>query len=111
VGKLILAISKTHPESGEDQRLVDSVLEGFYFGLSLRNLDLAVEVTLSSMYIVDRVAEKTSQMHPAFKNLATSEVLEDPLAEKKDLVKFKYTQVQTEHPEFMTLYEGISKVS
>ncbi|PLW57557.1 hypothetical protein PCANC_01138, partial [Puccinia coronata f. sp. avenae] len=109
VGKLILAISKTHPESGEDQRLVDSVLEGFYFGLSLRNLDLAVEITLSSMYIVDRVAEKTSQMHPAFKNLATSEVLEDPLAEKKDLVKFKYTQVQTEHPEFMTLYEGISK--
>jgi len=109
VGKLILAISKTLPECGEEQRLVDSVLEGFYFGLSLRNLDLAVDITLSSMYIEDQVAKRTSQMYPAFKNLVTSELLEDPLAEKKDLVKFKYTQVQTDHPEFMTLYEGIGK--
>ncbi|KAA1100602.1 hypothetical protein PGTUg99_027292 [Puccinia graminis f. sp. tritici] len=109
VGKLIVAISKTHPESGEESRLVDSVLEGFYFGLSLRNFDLVVEITLSSMYIADQVAQKTSHMYPAFKNLVTSEVLEDPQAEKKDLVKFKYTQVQTDHPEFMTLYEGIGK--
>jgi hypothetical protein len=63
------------------------------------------------MYIADQVAPKTNHMYPAFKNLVTSEVLEDPQAEKKDLVKFKYTQVQTDHPEFMTLYEGIGKVS
>ncbi|KAH9459830.1 hypothetical protein Pst134EB_008053 [Puccinia striiformis f. sp. tritici] len=109
VGKLIVAISKVHQESGEEQRLVNSVLEGFHFGLSLRNFDLEVEITLSSMYIADQVAVKTTHMYPAFKNLVTSEVLEDPLAEKKDLVKFKYTQVQTDHPEFMTLYEGITK--
>lgn len=109
VGKLTVAISKAHQDDGEEHKLIDSVLEGFYFGLSLRNFDLAVEINLSSMYIADRVACRTDHMYPAFKNLVTSEVLEDPLAEKKDLVKFKYTQVQAEHPEFMTLYEGIGK--
>ncbi|WAR59578.1 hypothetical protein PtB15_11B218 [Puccinia triticina] len=82
VRKPIVAISKTDANCGEEQRLVDSVLEGFYFGLSLRNFDLVVEITLSSMYIADQ---------------------------KKDLVKFKYTQVQNDHPEYMTLYEGIGK--
>ncbi|KNE88703.1 hypothetical protein PSTG_17881, partial [Puccinia striiformis f. sp. tritici PST-78] len=56
VGKLIVAISKVHRESGEEQRLVNSVLGGFHFGLSWRNFDLEVEITLSSMYIADQVA-------------------------------------------------------
>lgn len=109
VGKLTASIFKSSLHDGEDQRLVDSVLEGFSFGLTLRNYDLMVEITLHSMYIEDQILHQGLPVSPAFKKLITSQVLEDSSSDKLDLVKFKYSQVQTDHPEFMTHFEGISK--
>ncbi|KAI8450966.1 hypothetical protein BY996DRAFT_6432303 [Phakopsora pachyrhizi] len=109
VGRLIVSLSKSNQDDGKDQRLVDSILEGFYFGFALRNFDFTADITLSSMYIEDRLSHLDKDSYPAFKKLITSETLEDPAAEKSDLVKFKYSQVQNDHPEFMTVYEGITK--
>ncbi|MBW0469311.1 hypothetical protein O181_009026, partial [Austropuccinia psidii MF-1] len=110
VGKLILSISKSNKETGEDQKLVDSVLEGFFFCLTLRDFDMSVEITLSSMYISDGLIQRNNTTHPAFKNLVSSEILEGSSDDKNDLVKFKFTQVQANYPEFMLAYEGISKI-
>ncbi|KAG0143880.1 hypothetical protein CROQUDRAFT_660682 [Cronartium quercuum f. sp. fusiforme G11] len=107
VGKLTASISKAGPDDEDDIRLVDSVLEGFSFGFVLRNYDLGVKITLHSMYIEDRITPQTTS---AFKKLATSQFSEDSSSDKIDLVKFQYTQVQSEHPEFMTCYEGMSKI-
>lgn len=110
VGRLIASISKSSPDDGHDVRLVDSVLEGFSFGLGVRNFDLSVEITLHSMYIEDRITHQLTSAPSTFNKLITSQPLEDGSSEKIDLVKLKYTQVQADHPEFMTYYEGISKV-
>ncbi|MBW0513129.1 hypothetical protein O181_052844 [Austropuccinia psidii MF-1] len=71
---------------------------------------MSVEITLSSMYISDGLIQRCNTTHPAFKNLVSSEILEGSSDDKNDLVKFKFTQVQANYPEFMLAYEGISKI-
>ncbi|KAI8450891.1 hypothetical protein BY996DRAFT_8544958 [Phakopsora pachyrhizi] len=109
VGRLVVSLSKSNQYDRKDQRLVDSILEGFYFRFSLRNFDFTADITLSSMYIKDCLSTLDKDSHPAFQKLITSEALEDSVAEKSDLVNFKYSQVQNIHPEFMTVYKGITK--
>ncbi|CAH7689540.1 expressed protein [Phakopsora pachyrhizi] len=109
VGRLVVSLSKSNQYDRKDQRLVDSILEGFYFRFSLRNFDFTADITLSSMYIKDCLSTLDKDLHPAFQKLITSEALEDSVAEKSDLVNFKYSQVQNIHPEFMTVYKGITK--
>ncbi|KAI8444462.1 hypothetical protein BY996DRAFT_8496058, partial [Phakopsora pachyrhizi] len=90
----------------QDQRVVDSILEGFYFGFSLKNFDFSADITLSPMYIEDCLSPLDKDSLPS-KSLVLQKLWK---IQQRDLVKYKYSQVQNLHPKFMTVYGGFTKV-
>lgn len=65
---------------------------------------MSVDVLLRSLYVEDKMVEEQNE----FSHLVTSKLEE---GEAKDLVRIRYQGVQKASPEFMTVYEGIDKVS
>lgn len=85
-----------------DRLLVNAVLEGFQFEFGLRPFDMSVDILLRSLYIEDKMVEEQTE----FRHLVTSGG-----EQEQDLVRIRYQGVQKASPEFMTVHEGIDKVS
>ncbi|KAK0549054.1 Vacuolar protein sorting-associated protein 13 [Tilletia horrida] len=104
--------SNSDPKKPE-KLLVDAVFEGFMIHLAILPFHMEVDVGLRSLELVDRIVEQDA----AFKHLITSKSINEAGMKKptgastigKDLVRVKYTRVQTDSPEFMTVYEGIDQ--
>lgn len=96
--------SNTNP-SKPDRLLANAVLEGFRFEFGLRPFDMSVDVLLRSLYVEDKMVEDDTD----FRHLITSEQLGG--GHEADLVRIRYQGVQKASPEFMTVHEGIDKVS
>lgn len=80
------------------------MLEGFRFEFGLRPFDMSVDVLLRSLYVEDKMVDDQTE----FRHLVTSKLDQ---AEEKDLVRIRYQGVQKTSPEFLTIHEGIDKVS
>ncbi|CAD6914619.1 unnamed protein product [Tilletia laevis] len=105
--------SNTDPKKPE-KLLVDAVFEGFMLHLAIFPFHMDVDVGLRSLELVDRIVQQDA----AFKHLITSKTINEAGMKKsstsgstigKDLVRVKYTRVQADSPEFMSVYEGIDQ--
>jgi vacuolar protein sorting-associated protein 13A/C len=96
--------SNTDP-SKADRLLANAVLEGFRFEFGLRPFDMSVDILLRSLYVEDKMVDDDTE----FRHLVTSEQLGG--GHEADLVRIRYQGVQKASPEFMTVHEGIDKVS
>lgn len=109
--------SNTDP-SKPDRLLVEASFEGFELGVAVYPYHLEVDVGLRSLDIEDRIVQQKSDV---FKHIITSRTIDDGATRggtgdsvhltknDKDLVRVRYTRVQTDSPEFMTVYEGIDQ--
>jgi vacuolar protein sorting-associated protein 13A/C len=92
----------------EDRLLASAVLEGFQFEFGLRPYDMSVDILLRSLYVEDKMVDEQNE----FRHLVTSKQLDAVDGEQgQDLVRIRYQGVQKVSPEFMTVHEGIDKVS
>lgn len=66
---------------------------------------MSVDILLKSLYIEDKIVEDDTE----FRHLVTSEKLDG--GHQADLVRIRYQGVQKTSPEFMTVHEGVDKVS
>lgn len=85
-----------------DRLLVNTVLEGFKFDFTLRPYDMSVDVVLRTLYIEDKMIDDSTD----FRHLLTSGD-----SESENLFHVRYHGINKESPEYMTVYEGIDKVS
>lgn len=83
---------------------MNAVLEGFRFEFGLRPFDMSVDILLRSLYVEDKMVDDQTE----FRHLVTSKLEQ---GEEKDLVRVRYQGVQKASPEFLTIHEGIDKVS
>ncbi|MCO5590230.1 hypothetical protein L7F22_044199 [Adiantum nelumboides] len=109
--------SNTDP-SKPDRLLVEASFEGFELGVAVYPYHLEVDVGLRSLDIEDKIVQQKGDV---FKHIITSKTVDDGATKggtgdsvhltknDKDLVRVKYTRVQTDSPEFMTVYEGIDQ--
>ncbi|MCO5580104.1 hypothetical protein L7F22_033970 [Adiantum nelumboides] len=103
-----------------DRLLVEAVFEGFLLHLAVYPYHLDVDVGLRSLELEDKIVDQGA----VFKHLITSKQVDDGATKggtvstetepktppsDKDLVRVKYTRVQTDSPEFMSVYEGIDQ--
>lgn len=103
-----------------DRLLVEAVFEGFLLHLAVYPYHLDVDVGLRSLELEDKIVDQGA----VFKHLITSKQVDDDATKggtvstetepntppsDKDLVRVKYTRVQTDSPEFMSVYEGIDQ--
>ncbi|KAK0532867.1 Vacuolar protein sorting-associated protein 13 [Tilletia horrida] len=115
VDRLVGSIFKSDSDVNKPEKLlVDAVFEGFMLHLAIFPFHMDVDVGLRSLELVDRIVEQDA----AFKHLITSKSINEAGLKKsstsgstmgKDLVRVKYTRVQADSPEFMTVYEGIDQ--
>ncbi|GAA94842.1 hypothetical protein E5Q_01496 [Mixia osmundae IAM 14324] len=107
VDKLQAAIYKSDPKQVEsDKLLVKTVLEGFDLMFSLRPYDMEVDITLRALHVDDAMVEEGT----VFQHLITSERPgQNGQSASEDLVHIKYSQVQPDSPEFMTVHEAFNK--
>ena len=89
-----------------DRLLVETILNSFNFAFALRPYDMQVAITLAAFSIEDKMVEKNS----IFQQLVGSDVDEKQM-NGKDLVSIKYSRVQSDSPEFMTVHEGNNQAS
>ncbi|KAB2579544.1 putative vacuolar protein sorting-associated protein vps13 protein [Lasiodiplodia theobromae] len=100
VDKLQGSLYRSDPEGKKpDQLLVELVAEHFYLEFYQRAFDIAAEVRLKSMAVVDHVDPNPL---PEFRNLISSDDAGD-----RDLFQLKFVKVNKDSPEFMPKYEGI----
>ncbi|KAL9941010.1 hypothetical protein V8E36_000498 [Tilletia maclaganii] len=109
------SIFKSDSNSDKPEKLlVDAVFEGFMLHLAIFPFHMDVDVGLRSLELVDRIVEQDA----AFKHLITSKSINEAGMKKsstsgsttgRDLVRVKYTRVQPDSPEFMTVYESIDQ--
>ncbi|UZJ53507.1 hypothetical protein CBS101457_002827 [Exobasidium rhododendri] len=111
--------SNTDPRK-PDRLLVEAKFEGFLLNLAIFPYHMEVEVGLRSLELEDKIVDQKQDL---FRSMITSKVVDDgvvknipsrstassPDKTNKDLVRVKYTQVDTDSPEFMTVYEGIDQ--
>ena len=112
--------SNTDP-SKPDRLLVEANFEGFLLHLAVLPYHMEVDVGLRSLELEDKIVDQTEDV---FKYLITSKTVNDGATmggssqssskastpkSDKDLVRVKYTRVDTDSPEFMTVYEGIDQ--
>lgn len=108
VDTLRASIFKSNPDPSKPEKLlVNTVLEGFGFEFALRPFDMSVDIVLKSLYVEDKMVEDQT----VFRHLVTSEDPEKHEKSGRDLVTVKYSRVQAESPEFMTVHESINQVS
>lgn len=101
VDKLQGSLYRSDPEGKKpDQLLVELVAEHFFLEFYQRPFDMAADVRLKSLAVVDYVDEDAL---PEFKNLISSDDAGD-----KDLFQLKFVKVNRDSPEFMSKYEGIA---
>ncbi|OJD40388.1 vacuolar protein sorting-associated protein vps13 [Diplodia corticola] len=101
VDKLQGSLYQSDPEGKKpDQLLVELVAEHFYLEFFQRPFDIAAEVRLKSMAVVDHVDPNPL---PEFRNLISSDDAGD-----RDLFQLKFVKVNKDSPEFMPKYEGIA---
>lgn len=101
VDKLQGSLYRSDPEGKKpDQLLVELVAEHFYLEFYQRPFDMAADVRLKSLAVVDHVDEDPL---PEFKNLISSDDAGD-----RDLFSLKFVKVNKDSPEFMSKYEGIA---
>jgi vacuolar protein sorting-associated protein 13A/C len=100
VDKLEGLLFKADPDGkADDQLLVELIAESFLLDFYLRPFDMAAEVRLRSLAVVDHVEEDPL---PEFRNIIESEKVEG-----QDLFKLKFVKVNKESPEYLTKYESI----
>lgn len=100
VDKLQGSLYRSDPEGKKpDQLLVELVAEHFYLEFYQRPFDIAAEVRLKSLAVVDHVDPNPL---PEFRNLISSDDAGD-----RDLFQLKFVKVNKDSPEFMPKYEGI----
>lgn len=85
-----------------DQLLVELVAESFGFEFYNRQYDMAAEVSLGSVTVDDFVENPPAE----FKSIVSSGDSEDR-EQNRSLVHVKYVKVNSQSPEFMSVYEGI----
>ncbi|KAE8269165.1 hypothetical protein A4X09_0g3183 [Tilletia walkeri] len=115
VDRLQASIYKSNSDPKKPEKLlVDAVFEGFMLHLAIFPFHMDVDVGLRSLELVDRIVQQDA----AFKHLITSKTINEAGLKKsstsgstmgKDLVRVKYTRVQSDSPEFMSVYEGIDQ--
>jgi vacuolar protein sorting-associated protein 13A/C len=104
VDKLQGSLYRSDPEGKEpDRLLVDLIAETFYLEFYQRAFDIAADVRLKAVTVEDHVEEAPE---PEFKNLISSEDLYSK--KQEDLLSIHFTKVNKDHPEFKSMYEGIS---
>lgn len=88
---------------------MEAVFEGFLLNLAVYPYHMEVDVGLRSLTLEDKIVDQGA----AFKHLITSKTVSDGTTSHaespstpRDLVRVKYTRVQTDSPEFMTVHEG-----
>ncbi|CEH13766.1 Vacuolar protein sorting-associated protein [Ceraceosorus bombacis] len=105
--------SSTDP-SKPDRLLVEAVFEGFLLHLAVFPYHMEIDVGLRSLELEDKIVDQGA----VFKHLITSKAVDTrgkpATASKastpdKDLVRVKYVRVQTDSPEFQSVYEGIDQ--
>ena len=119
VDKLQGSIFKSNTDpSKPDKLLVEANFEGFFVGVAVFPYHLDVDVGLRTLDLEDKIIEHQGE---DFKYLITSRAFDDHRSQSaqgvspnsplpsRDLVSVNYTQVDAEHPEFMTKYEGIDQ--
>ncbi|BFZ60577.1 Vacuolar protein sorting-associated protein 13 [Saitoella coloradoensis] len=90
-----------------DELLVDIVLEHFALDFMLRPYDMVADVVLKTLHVEDRMDTLSP---PEFRRLITSaRVGAGDGGVQPDLVHIKYSKVDKDSPEFMTVYEGIDQ--
>lgn len=110
------SIYKSHTDPSQpDRLLVEANFEGFLLNVSVFPYHMEVDVGLRSLDLEDKIVEHP---HDVFKHIITSRTVDDGSTtggsvhmtkSDKDLVRVKYTRVDTTSPEFMTKYEGIDQ--
>jgi vacuolar protein sorting-associated protein 13A/C len=103
-----------------DRLLVEANFEGFLFHLAVLPYHMEIDVGLRSLELEDKIVD---QGQAVFKHLMTSKPVHDgtrasstsssmssasPTSDR-DLVRVKYVRVQTNSPEFQTVFEGIDQ--
>ncbi|KAI9846000.1 MAG: hypothetical protein M1837_004406 [Sclerophora amabilis] len=103
VDKLQGSLFRSDPKGLEsDQLLVDLVAEHFLLDFYLRPFDMIAEVSLKSLNVEDHIEEDPT---PEFRQIVSSKEFEAD--EGKDLFHVKFSKVNKNSPEYMTVYEGI----
>ncbi|TDZ22189.1 Vacuolar protein sorting-associated protein 13 [Colletotrichum orbiculare MAFF 240422] len=85
-----------------DQLLVELVAENFDLLFYLRPYDMSAEVSLGSVTMDDFVDNPSAE----FKSIVSSGDVDDR-EHNRSLVNVKFTRVNRQSPEFMTVYEGV----
>lgn len=100
VDKLQGSLYKSDPDGEKpDQLLVEVVAQSFHIEVAVRTFDISAEVSLHAFNIDDCLSDPT----PEFKSLVSSGEASDD----KHLVHVKYTKVNRNSPEFMSVYGGV----
>jgi len=103
VEKLQGSLYKSDPDGEDlDKLLVDLVAETFDLHFYMRPFDMAAEVSLGSVTVDDFVENPSAE----FKSIISSGDVEDK-QKQTDLVHVKFTKVNKDSPEFMSVYDGI----
>ncbi len=106
---LSAAIYKSNPDPKKsDLLLVNTVLKDFSLNFALRAFDMEANVKLHSLIIEDKMVENPQ----GFKYLVTSQEISEKQAahQTSELVRVRYSRVDGESPEFMTVHEGFAQV-
>ncbi|KAJ1325154.1 vacuolar protein sorting-associated protein 13A/C [Microdochium nivale] len=103
VDKLQGSLYKSDPDGEDpDKLLVDLIAENFDLHFYMRPFDMAAEVSLGSVTVDDFVENPPAE----FKSIISSGDVEDR-QKRTDLVRVKFTKVNRDSPEFMSVYDGI----
>jgi len=94
-----------------DTLLAELVLESFNLVFYVRPYDMIAEIILKSMYVEDCI---DTDGPVEFRRLVTSRPLKQDdqksnSSEERNLVSITYAKVQTDSPEYMTVYDGIDQ--
>ena len=101
VGKLQASLYKS-TSSTTEKALADAVLEGFGLTFNLRKYDMSVDLFLRSLTLA--MVEQGQVRRP----LLTSANKDKSNTDFK-LIQVRYMKVQKDHPEFMTVHEGVDQ--
>ena len=104
VDKLRGSLYRSDPDGRKpDQLLVELVAEHFYLDFYLRPYDMVAEVLLKLLNVEDYIDEDPS---PEFRKIISSQGF--GAEEDKDLFNLKFVKVNSDSPQFLSTYEGIS---
>ncbi|EJU02006.1 hypothetical protein DACRYDRAFT_22408 [Dacryopinax primogenitus] len=100
VGKLQTSLFKALPGQ-RDKLIADAVLEGFDLGFAQTKWSMLVDIVLHS------VSMKMMETGAEPLQLVTSQSNNE--RSPSELMRIKYTRVQKDSPEYMTVYEGVDQ--